>query len=74
MKLTKMQIVEIVPVVPFGFDATFHKPDHFASGDNDWKPGIRWQTFHFLKKDIGVVFKKLGGKLSLKSQRFFNNK
>jgi len=44
----------------FHFDATFHKPAHFPSGDNDWEPGVRWQTFRYLKENLGVVFKNIG--------------
>lgn len=60
MKLRKASRVELIPSSPFHFDSTFHKPAHFASGDNDWEPGIRWQTFRFLGNDIGVVFKNIG--------------
>jgi hypothetical protein len=24
---------QLVPIAPFNFDATFHKPDHFPSDD-----------------------------------------
>lgn len=44
MKLTKSSTLELQPLPPFDFDSTFHKPDHFTSGDNEWQPGIRWQT------------------------------
>ena len=56
MKLTNKQIINIVPLAPFNFDATFHKPAHFASGDNCWIPGIRWQTFLFIDVPLGVKF------------------
>jgi len=39
--------VTIIPTVPFNFDATFYKPDHFTSGDNIWQPGVRWQTWRW---------------------------
>lgn len=29
----------VSPVAPFNFDATFHKPAHFPSGDNFWELG-----------------------------------
>ncbi|KKU74414.1 MAG: 8-oxoguanine DNA glycosylase domain protein [Candidatus Amesbacteria bacterium GW2011_GWB1_47_26] len=51
---------KIVPTTPFNFDATFHKPAHFSSGDNFWEPGIRWQTFRWAKQDLGVIFKSIG--------------
>lgn len=55
-----IKIKVIIPAAPFNFDATFHKPAHFPSGDNYWEPGTRWQTFRFLKKNLGVVFKNSG--------------
>jgi len=44
-KLKFLQSVILKPKAPFSFDPTFHKPDHFTSGDNFWQPGIRWQTW-----------------------------
>jgi len=40
MKLKKIDSKEIIPLTPFDFDSTFHKPDHFTSGDNYWEPGV----------------------------------
>lgn len=60
MKLEHKRIVEIIPTAPFNFDATFHKPAHFPSGDNYWESGVRWQTFRFLGKNVGVVFRNTG--------------
>ena len=48
------------PIAPFNFDATFHKPSHFSSGDNYWESGMKWQTFHFQRENVGVVFKNTG--------------
>jgi len=45
MRLKKVESIEIKPTAPFNFDATFHKPDHFTTGDNEWEPGTRWQTW-----------------------------
>src|SRR5437588_11681965 len=56
MKLEKIGMREILPTAPFDFDATFHKPDHFTSGDNYWEPGIRWQTWNWQGKQLGVKF------------------
>lgn len=56
MKLKKIHTIEIKPTKPFLFDATFHKPDHFTSGDNDWEPGIRWQTWVWEDKQLGLKF------------------
>ncbi|MBU1104946.1 hypothetical protein L6255_01895 [Candidatus Parcubacteria bacterium] len=57
MILDKKYTIEIDPTAPFNFDATFHKPAHFSSGDNYWEPDVRWQTFRYLGKNLGVVFK-----------------
>lgn len=54
MKLKKVKSIELIPASPFNFDATFHKPDHFTSGDNFWKPGIRWQTMIWSSKPDGL--------------------
>ena len=56
MKLKKVYSIKLLPTVPFNFDATFHKPDHFTSGDNQWKPGIRWQTWYWKGKQLGLKF------------------
>ncbi len=60
MKLHKIKTIEISPSVPFCFDATFHKPDHFTSGDNCWEPGIRWQTWAWSGKCLGLKFQDKG--------------
>ncbi len=60
MKLKKIKTVELKPTVPFYFDSTFHKPDHFTSGDNEWKPGIRWQTWWWQDKHLGLKFVNSG--------------
>ena len=56
MKLKKIASINLNPTSPFNFDATFHKPDHFTSGDNEWKPGIRWQTWFWKGKCLGLKF------------------
>lgn len=56
MKLKKVRTVEVIPIAPFHFDFTFHKPDHFTSGDNYWKKGIRWQTLLWKEKALGLKF------------------
>ena len=56
MKLRNVKTIELVPTVPFCFDPTFHKPDHFTSGDNHWEPGIRWQTWAWSGKCFGLKF------------------
>lgn len=52
--------VELVPTAPFNFDATLHKPDHFPSADNDWEPGVRWQTMLWQKTPLGLKFENQG--------------
>jgi len=52
--------MELTPTAPFNFDATFHKPDHFTSGDNEWEPGIRWQTWQWRGKRLGLRFVNVG--------------
>jgi len=56
MKLVKRKTVKIIPTKPFAFDPTFHKPDHFTSSDNYWEPGVRWQTWNWNNKKIGIKF------------------
>lgn len=60
MILHKVKTVEIVPTAPFDFDSTFHKPDHFTSRDNEWNPGIRWQTWYWKGKQLGLKFNNKG--------------
>jgi len=60
MKLTKVHSIELLPTAPFNFDATFHKPDHFTSGDNEWEKGIRWQTWYWGGKQLGLKFVNKG--------------
>lgn len=56
IKLKLQKEIKIKPTKPFAFDPTFHKPDHFTSGDNYWQPGIRWQTLNWQGKSIGAKF------------------
>lgn len=60
MRLKKVSSLELIPTAPFAFDATFHKPDHFTSGDNTWEPGIRWQTCYWQGKQLGLRFSNQG--------------
>ena len=63
MKSKKLKLVKtmiIYPKSPFHFDSTFHKPDHFTSGDNIWKTGIRWQTWFWQGKKLGLKFTNKG--------------
>lgn len=56
IKLELQKSIKIKPTTPFAFDPTFHKPDHFTSGDNLWKPGIRRQTWNWRKTPVGLKF------------------
>jgi 3-methyladenine DNA glycosylase/8-oxoguanine DNA glycosylase len=58
--LEAKHVVELVPTAPFNFDATMHKPDHFPAGDNDWAPGVRWQTMRWQKTPLGLKFENRG--------------
>ena len=54
------RVTELFPKAPFNFDATMHKPDHFPTADNEWEPGIRWQTMIWKKVPIGFKFENKG--------------
>jgi len=60
IKLKLQKTLKIRPTKPFAFDSTFHKPDHFTSGDNYWEPGIRWQTWNWQKRYLGIKFSNKG--------------
>ncbi len=60
MRLSKTDVITITPTSPFNFDATFHKPDHFTSGDNIWQQGIRWQTWFWRDVPLGLKFINTG--------------
>lgn len=62
MELQLLKNIYVCPVSPFDFDSTFHKPDHFTSGDNYWEKGIKWQTFWWNEENIGVKFVNRGTK------------
>ncbi|MFC1649781.1 hypothetical protein ACFL2C_03675 [Patescibacteria group bacterium] len=59
-KLKNVYQINLTPTKPFNFDATFHKPDHFTSGDNLWEPGLKWQTFNHKREKLGIVFQNKG--------------
>ena len=60
MHLKKVFDRELHPSTPFDFDSTFHKPDHFTSGDNAWQPGVRWQSWEWQAQPLGLKFQNLG--------------
>lgn len=60
MKIEQQAQIELKPTAPFNFDATFHKPDHFTSGDNEWQKGVRWQTWWWQGEKFGLKFENKG--------------
>lgn len=60
MKLQPVHTAHVIPTAPFHFDATFHKPDHFTSGDNAWQPGARWQTMRWQGTPLGLKISNAG--------------
>jgi len=60
MKLREVKRIKLVPLAPFHFDATVHKPDHFPSADSDWQPGARWQTMFCQGKKLGLKLENKG--------------
>lgn len=52
--------VDLFPTAPFLFDATMHKPDHFPTADNEWQPGVRWQTMRWQESLLGLKFESAG--------------
>ena len=48
------------PTLPFHFDSSLHKPDHFPSTDNRWQPGVRWQTMLWQGVPLGLKFEQAG--------------
>jgi 3-methyladenine DNA glycosylase/8-oxoguanine DNA glycosylase len=63
IKLNFQKIIKIKPKAPFDFDSTFHKPDHFTSGDNLWQKGVKWQTWNWKRTFLGIKFIDRGTKL-----------
>jgi 3-methyladenine DNA glycosylase/8-oxoguanine DNA glycosylase len=60
MDLRQVATRELFPTSPFDFDSTFHKPDHFTTGDNCWEPGVRWQTWLWQGQPLGLKFSRAG--------------
>jgi len=60
MTLSTSHEIELRPAAPFHFDATLHKPDHFPSADNEWEPGVRWQTMLWQGRSLGLKFENQG--------------
>lgn len=62
INLKEKRTVEVIPSSPFDFDSTFHKPDHFTSGDNYWEPGVKWQTCMWKNESLGLKILNKGTK------------
>ncbi len=60
IRLKLQKTLKVKPKKPFAFDSTFHKPDHFTSGDNFWELGVRWQTWNWQDKSLGIKFSNKG--------------
>jgi 3-methyladenine DNA glycosylase/8-oxoguanine DNA glycosylase len=60
ISLKAKQVIELFPPAPFNFDASLYNPSHFPTADNEWQPGIRWQTLLWQKKRLGLVFENQG--------------
>ncbi|MCL5010697.1 MAG: hypothetical protein M1127_00585 [Patescibacteria group bacterium] len=66
IKLKLQKTTRVKPAKPFAFDPTFHKPDHFTSGDNYWEPGVRWQAWNWQGKCLGIKFSNKGTALPVR--------
>lgn len=60
VKLSLQKTAKVRPTKPFAFDPTFHKPDHFTSGDSYWEAGIRWQTWNWQMRCLCIKFSNKG--------------
>jgi 3-methyladenine DNA glycosylase/8-oxoguanine DNA glycosylase len=60
ISLPNRYTIELLPASPFNFDATIHKPDHFPAADNEWEPGVRWQTMLWQGTPLGIKFEDQG--------------
>ncbi|MDA1338006.1 MAG: hypothetical protein O2871_01450 [bacterium] len=56
VKLILQNSIDVNPLTPFLFDPTFHKPDHFTTGDNYWEKGIKWQSWNWQNTPVGIKF------------------
>ena len=50
----------LTPTIPFDFDGTVFRPDHFPSNDEHWQPGLYWQTLRWRRENFGVKLQDLG--------------
>jgi len=58
--LDRVAEVHLEPSVPFAFDLTLFKPDHFPTADSMWQPGVRWQTMRWEGQPLGLRFENSG--------------
>lgn len=62
MDLKLVNTFTIEPTKPFDFDSTFHKPDHFPSGDTYFESGCLWHTYFWNDRQIGLKVENKGTK------------
>jgi len=74
MKLLFSKTTLITPTLPFNFDATFFKPDHFTTNDHEYKKGTPWQTMDWRSNKLGLKFRlaKIKGKSMVELTVFSN--
>jgi 3-methyladenine DNA glycosylase/8-oxoguanine DNA glycosylase len=60
MNLSLVETLIIEPTIPFDFDGTFHKPDHFTTDDHEYVKGIRWQTMNWNGIKLGLKISNIG--------------
>lgn len=69
---------DILPIHPFHFDGTFHKPSHFPNKLklDEWESGKYWQSLRFGEKLCGLKIESLGTtyKPKLRVSTYLNNK
>ena len=56
MQLNKAKTIYITSTIPFNFDATFFKPDHFTTDDHIYEKGVRWQTMNWENQMLGIKY------------------
>lgn len=58
--LPRTHAIELTPLAPFNFDATFHKPAHFPSALEMWEPGKHWQAIRVGENLFGLRIESRG--------------
>ncbi len=69
-KLSNIASLILHPTLPFSFETTFFKPDHFRveDGDSKWKDRVRWQTMRWQGECLGLRIGNQGTKREPKVQ------